>query len=224
MATADRRRKGSVNESYAYLRELEDGNSQPELFKLIKALQAVCAALRLSDSEGDSDAGISGRMWRCVYRALFDTLITSFPGYVILSNENGEIQMPRSEFPEDGYLEFRPDQCKRTHDEFRMPLRDLLPGTRYYLALSWKLKGPRISPADFPCEAATFCSAFVRQSREVSDEEVKAATMRGRKQAHDEWRRLHREVSRAPDSEERQRLLDCMDDLESVWGSLSQQE
>lgn len=217
MAETERRSKQALDESYRYYRRLEDAGSRPELYKIVKSFITVTAALNLPQQ---GSFKLTKQLWRMIHRALFDTLITSFPGYVIVTDEEDEVVKPQTPFPEEGVVEFHPDGCKRATDIFQNEIKSLMAVTRRLLAKAWEEKGARVSPGDFPGLDTNFAAHF-RKSPALGDELLQEEASLGRSQAHHDWLELHQQIARTHDATERQRLIQCMEILEAVWGDLS---
>lgn len=212
----ERRKKQSLDDSYRYYRGLEQAG-HPDLYKLVKSLQTVTAVLRFP---ANGHFKLSKPLWRRIWKALFDTLITSFPGHVIVVDEDDNGVQPDLPFPEEGWITFYPDGCKRADDHFQTEIKDLYPGTREYLAKAWQNTGAIITPEIFADPGASFAGYFIKHA-DIGDELLGEESSLGQQQAHIEWAELREQVSSSEDPAERQRLLDCIKELESVWGSLS---
>ncbi len=216
MAIDERRKKQSLDDCYRYYRGLEE-TGKPDLYKLIKCIQTVFAVLKLP---ADGHFKLTKPLWRRIHKALFDTLITSFPGYVIVSDEDNMNVKPDSPFPEEGSITFYPDRCKRADDNFQTEIKSIYPATRAALSKAWQTSGAQITPNLFSQPGSSFAGFFIK-TQALGDELLGEEASLGQQQAHIEWFELYQQVSCSADPSERERLLDCMKELETVWGHLS---
>ncbi|MBI4533419.1 MAG: hypothetical protein HY711_05675, partial [Candidatus Melainabacteria bacterium] len=77
MARLERREKLALDESYRYYRMLDKNGGQPELYRLVKCFKTVSAALNIAD---EGQFKLTRQLWRRIHQALFDKLVTTFPG------------------------------------------------------------------------------------------------------------------------------------------------
>ena len=216
MSRFDRREKQALDESYRYYRSLDKNGGTPDLYRLVKCFKAVSAALKFAD---DGHFKLTLQLWRRMHQALFDKMITSFPGYVIVMSEDGKNVPPRAEFPEEGTIEFHPEGCRRADDVFQMEIKHLYPGTQYQLVAAWKGKGARVEPRDFSGPMCSSAGCFVKPVL-LGQEVLSAESETGKNQAYHEWWELYWQAYCTKDRQEQHLLYRRMDELESVWGNL----
>ncbi len=212
----DRRTKMALDESYRYYLNLYKTNDPPDLFKLVKCLHSVTAALNMADS---TVFKLTKQLWRRIHQALFDKLMTSSPGYVLVVDQNGRQVKPKDSFPENGMLEFYPEGCRRRDDAFQLEIKYLYPATQYRLAGLWRAKGAMVHPSDFTGPLCTEQGCFLKPvvlGQEVLNQESRA----GKQQAYETWWGLYWQAYCASDKHERNILYRQMDDIEQVWGDL----
>ena len=145
MGRVDRREKLALDEAYRYCRALDKNEVPPHLFKLAHCLKTLRHALGSADGD---QFKLTKRLWQRIQMSLFDRLITTFPGYLLVVNDNGEQVAARSNFPDQGMIELHPEGCRRADDVFRMEIKDLYPGTEMALRKTWKGKGAKIQPTE----------------------------------------------------------------------------
>ncbi len=212
----DRREKLALDESYRYYRDLDRGENAPELYKLVKCFKTVSAALKVADGDHFK---LTKQLWRRMQQALFDRLITSFPGYVLVTDEGGNQIMPKTDFPDGGMVEFHPEGCRRADDVFRMEIKHLYPATQYRLSHAWKARGAMVRPADFGGPQCGEHGCFLKPvllGQEVLNEESAA----GKQQAYHEWWDLYWQAYCTSSRQEQTIIYRRMDELEQVWGNL----
>ena len=217
MARLDRRDKLALDEAYRYYRALDKNGERPDLYRLVKCFKTVTVALQVS---GDSHQfKLTRQLWRRIQQAMFDKLITSFPGYVIVTGESGEQVKSKEHFPDEGAVEFHPDGCRRADDLFQMEVKHLYPATQYRLQKVWEHKGARTAPDDFPNEQCSAAGCFMKPvvlGEEVLSEESDS----GKEKAYHEWWDLYQQAYCTKDEREKHMIYRRMDELESVWGNL----
>lgn len=216
MATMDRREKLALDEAYSYYLALDKGEAQPELYRVVRCFKTVTSALSMSNGHHFK---LTRQLWKRIQQALFDRLITSFPGYVMMTDADGEPAESRVDMPEEGIIEFHPDNCRRKDDIFRMDIKHMYPATHYALSKSWKAKGSRVSPADMVQTECGPSGCFLKPvvlGQEVLDEEAQA----GKDTAYKEWWDLYWQAYCTKNKHDQTILNRQMDELESVWGNL----
>ncbi len=216
MAKADRRDKKALDESYKYYRHLDQNHSPPELYRLANTLKTLTKSLLLAE---DGQLKLTRQLWKRVQQALFDKLITSFPGYVLVSNEDGEQVSPKHPFPDEGMVEFHPDGCKRADDIFRMEIKHLYPTTFYNLSKAWKDKGATVQPGDFGEVACSEMGCPVKPAVYGLDV-IDAESTQGKQNAYQQYWDLYWQAYCTRNRSERSSIFRQMDELESVWGTL----
>jgi len=212
----DRRERAALDESYRYCRGLEKSSEQPELYRLARCLKTMSAALGAADN---GNFKLTRQLWRRVQQALFDKLITSFPGYLLVYGEDGGSLQPKSEFPDEGLVEFHPNGCRRTDDIFQMEIKHLYPGTQTCLTKAWKNKGAELTPGDFTAQE---CAGGACPMKPVvfGHDVLGAESEQGRDKAYHDWWDLYLQAYCTPDEQLQKVLYRRMDELESVWGNL----
>lgn len=216
VARVDRREKLALNESYRYYRSLEKNGDVPDLYGLAQAFKNVSAGLKAADN---GNFKLTKQLWKRMHQALFDKLITTFPGYVVVTDAEGNQIAPKSAMPDEGTVEYHPEHCRRADDIFRMEIKHLYPGTQYCLGVAWKNKGAHISPADFAGPQCSSAGCFLKPvllGQEVLSEESE----HGKDQAYHQWWDLYWQAYCTKDKGERSTIARRMEEIESVWGNL----
>lgn len=216
MGKFDRREKSALDESYRYCRNLEKNVEEPELYRLARCLKTMAAALNGSEN---GDFKLTRQLWRRVQQSLFDKMITTFSGYVLVSDENGQSVQPKANFPEDGLIEFHPTGCRRADDIFQMEIKHLYPGTQTCLTKAWQAKGAEIAPSDFTAQECSNGACPMKPvvfGHEVLGEESE----QGRNKAYHDWWDLYLQAYCTGDEQLQRVIYRRMDELESVWGNL----
>lgn len=216
MARVDRREKLALDESYRYYRELEKAGAQPDLYRLVHCFKTVSAALNIADN---GNFKLTRQLWKRIHQALFDKLVTSFPGYLMVVDENGRQLEPKSKFPEDGWVEYHPDGCRRKDDIFRLEIKHLYPGTHHCMGKAWQSKGARLSPEDFSGPQCSNAGCFLKPVV-LGDEVLRQESDSGRQKAYRDWWDLYQQAYCTRDDSEKHLIYRRMDELESVWGNL----
>ncbi len=212
----DRRTRLALDESYRYYLDLDKDEAAPNLYKVVKCFKTVTAALKVSDG---TQFKLTKQLWRRIHQALFDKLITTFPGYVLVVDDNGQQVMPKSDFPEEGLVEFHPEGCRRADDVFQMEVKYLYPATQYRLAAAWKSKGAMVKPTDFSGPMCGEHGCFLKPvvlGQEVLSQESQV----GKEKAYHQWWELYWQAYCARDKHEQHILQRRMEELEQVWGNL----
>src|SRR5438105_4975504 len=90
MATQERRNFMALDDAYAYCRLLEARAEGPSLYLVCSAIRTVDKALEVADDTPNSWASISIEAWSKIRDSLYNTLVTSFPGYFLVYGENSD--------------------------------------------------------------------------------------------------------------------------------------
>ena len=216
MANLDRRGKMALDESYRYYRKLDKNGEYPDIYHLARCLKTISACLEIADHH---QFKLTRQLWRRIHHALFDKLITSFPGYVCVFDRDGTPALPRGEVREDGVVEFRGDGLRRADDVFRLEIKDLYPATFINLSKTWKTRGAHVIPGFF---GEVDCSLYgcpikpMILGLDVLDKE----STEGKDKAYGEWWDLYWQAYCTRNHLERNGLYRKMDEIELVWGNL----
>lgn len=216
MARQDRREKLALDESYRYYRTLEKDGQLPELYRLVKCFKTVTAALNVAEN---GQFKLTRQLWKRIHHALFDKLLTSFPGYLVVTSQAGEQVTPKTLLPEEGTVEFHPDGCRRADDIFQLEIKHLYPGTQYCLNKAWQSRGARIMPEDFAGPQCGSQGCFLKPVV-LGDEVLSEESKNGRQKAYHDWWDYYWQAYCTRDKQERQMIFRHMDELEQVWGNL----
>lgn len=212
----DRRTKLALDESYHYYLDLDKTDSPPDLFRLIKCLHTVEAALNMAEG---TQFKLTKQLWKRINYALFDKLITSFPGYVLVVDGDGNRVKPKTAFPESGVVEFYPEGGRRKDDVFSLEIKNLYPATQYRLGIAWKARGAMVRPADFYGPLCTEQGCFLKPVV-LGQEVLNKESLDGREKAYTDWWELYWQAYCAKGKQERTILYRQMDEIEQVWGDL----
>src|SRR5262245_23189515 len=123
MGKIDRRHKLALDESYRYYLALEAGQA-PHIYQLTKSLRTLSIALAFADQGGFK---LTRQLWKRLQQALFDRLINAFPGSLTVYDMSGKRLEPGKPLPEDGYIHFNADGCKRADDVVQIELNRIYP-------------------------------------------------------------------------------------------------
>jgi hypothetical protein len=221
MTNRERRAGMALDEVYNYCRDLETREERPEMFKLCAAIRTVDAAIETAGEARHHPIGppISLEAWQRIRNSLFDFLVTSFPGYFLVYRDFEASPLePGSQWPEEGLLEFFPEQGRRREDSYFCELGDLNLKTRTSLRWCFAEGRQNSRPADFSREPVVLedeqANDFLMRLNEVCADEA----TKGKKRAHQKWWQLYWESNSCRDREEKRRLHKDMDRLQSVWG------
>jgi len=216
VARVDRRQKLALNEAYQYYLSLDKNHILPELYELVKCLKTVNAALAISNGHFK----LTVQLWRRIQQALFDRLITTFPGYVTVMDVQGQQLKPGSRLPSDGVVEFHPDRCRRRDDIFALQVKNLYPATEHHLMKAWQeKKQQRLSADDFPSTECGPDGCFLKPVV-LGTEVLDAESQKGRDEAYRNWWDLYWQAYCTGNRHEKVIIYKRMDQLEAVWGSL----
>ncbi|MBI4533056.1 MAG: hypothetical protein HY711_03840, partial [Candidatus Melainabacteria bacterium] len=126
--------------------------------------------------------------------------------------------VPKSNWPDEGLIEFHPDGCRRADDIFRMEIKHLYPGTQYCLVKAWNSKGAKLSPEDFSGPMCSSEGCFLKPVV-LGDEVLSEESQAGREKAYHEWWDLYWQAYCTKEPREKHMIFRQMDEIESVWGS-----
>lgn len=217
MARIDRRGKLALDESFRYYRHLESGG-EPGLFELTRSLRTLSNALYFAET---GEFKLTRQLWRRLQQALFDRLVSSFSGRYVLMNAEREILEFGTSVPDDGFLSFRPDGCKRTDDVVMLEVSRLYPKTHVVISKLWAEGRTRIAPEDVAavpdCGDSGVC---MMKPVVLGSEKLDAESKDGKVVAYRKWWELYWQAYCTPKKAERQDLYKQMLDIEAVWGSL----
>lgn len=216
MARTDRRERLALDESYRYYKNLEKNGDTPDLYQLVKSFKTVSAGLKAAEN---GHFKLTRQLWKRIHQALFDKLLTTFPGYITVSDAEGKQLAARQDLPEEGLVQFNPDGCRRADDIFQMEIKHLYPATHYRLKKAWKNKGNRVLPEDFAGGQCGEDGCFLKPvvlGQEVLNEESEI----GRNQAYRQWWDLYLQAYCAHDRGDKILIIKRMEELETVWGNL----
>ena len=223
MATQERRNFMALDEAYHYCRSLESRAEKPVLYKLCAALRTVDSAVAaISDGTGYGTQGLSLRAWTDVRDALYNLVITSFPGYFMVYRDDHAAPIePGQEWPENGILEFYPERGRRRDDSYKSSLEHLLPDTLTALRWCYAEGRQEVTPADFPSESPAADEDDEEQAVALMDslyEVCVPEATRGKKRAHERWWQLYWEANSTKDKKAKTDLRRKMEELQCVWG------
>lgn len=214
-ANWERRKRHALDESYHYYKKLESHEDVPQLFSLVKCLQNVRAAIEKPQDE----FRLTRQLWSRVYYALFDKLITSFPGYCLVVDGEGQQINAGGEFPETGILEFHPQNLKRDDDVFYIEIKHLYPATLNALKAAWKNNGAMTNPDDF-IHADCGPNGCYLKPLLLGDDVLGIESQAGKDVAYQAWWELYWQAYCTRDEKKQLMLFDRMHELEAVWGDL----
>jgi hypothetical protein len=217
MARIDRRGKLALDESYRYYRHLETG-AEPELFALTRSLCTLSHALYFAET---GEFKLTRQLWRRLQQALFDRLLSSFHGRFTLMNADRVVVEFGTSVPEDGFISFRAEGCKRVEDVAMIEVSRLYPKMFVVISKAWAEGRTRLSPEEVAampdCSDGGVCMMKpVVLGRETLDAESK----HGKTQAYRKWWELYWQAYCTPKKADRQDLYRHMLEIETVWGSL----
>jgi hypothetical protein len=165
------------------------------------------------------DFRLTRQLWSRVYYALFDKLITSFPGYCLVVDSEGHQLNVASDFPSTGVLEFHPAGLKRDDDVFSIEIRHLYPSTLNALKTAWKDNGAMTDPDSFIHKDCGPNGCYLKPLL-LGDEVLGPETQTGKDAAYQAWWELYWQAYCTRDEKKQLMFFDRMHDLEAVWGNL----
>jgi hypothetical protein len=215
MNRLDRREKLALDEAYKLFRLINRDEQIADTFQLVRCLKTISNAL---NSAHTGQLQITVRLWQRIQQALFDKLITSVPGYIVVYDADGRTLATRAPIPEDAIIELHPEGLKRSDDAFQMAFEHLHPVTRNSLIKVWLERGPytkRDDFANFSCGDACPPKLFV-----LGDDLLRNESQNGKEKAYKQWWELYWQAYCSKDRGQRNDVLKQMQSLESVWGDL----
>lgn len=212
----ERRERTALDEAYRYYQKLESGEEIANLYILNKAVKTLSFALAFSDT---NEFKLTRQLWGRLHQALFDRLLTTFPGRITIYDRHHRPLEILNDIPENGFVEFHPDRCRRTDDINEIEVSKLYPKTLAIVKKLWKNKGAFIKPSDFEggdCEGGVCHMKPMVVGKEVLQEESK----KGRDDAHSKWWELYWQAYCINSKKEQDLIVKQMHELESIWGNL----
>lgn len=218
MARIDRRGKQALDESYRYFRNLESG-APPELFIHTRSLNTLSNALHFAET---GEFKLTRQLWRRLQQALFDRLLGSFSGRFTVLNSHGQVLEFGTSIPEDGYVSFRPDGCKRTEDMARIEVSRLYPKTHVVLSKLWAEGRTRMTPDDVASvpDCSVDTGVCMMKPIVLGRETLEVESEHGKHDAYRKWWELYWQAYCTPKKAERQGLYRHMVEIEAVWGDM----
>jgi hypothetical protein len=218
MARIDRRGKQALDESYRYFRNLE-GGAEPELFIHTRSLNTLSNALHFAET---GEFKLTRQLWRRLQQALFDRLVASFSGRFMVMNADREIMEFGTSMPEEGYVTFRPDGCKRTEDMAVIEISRLYPKTHVVLSKLWAEGRTRLTPEDVAAvpDCAEDTGVCMMKPVVLGRETLEVESRSGKQEAYRKWWELYWQAYCTRKKAERQELYRHMIEIEAVWGDL----
>ncbi len=218
MARVDRRSRWALDESYRYYRVLESG-AEPGLFELNRSLSTLSHALYFAET---GEFKLTRQLWRRLQQALFERLVTNFPGqFRFMRPESRAVVEPSAEIPEDGFISFHAHGSKRTEDIALIEISRLYPKTLMAIRRAWAEGRSIVDPKDFnlpDCDRDTGICALrpMVLGHEVMSEESRS----GKEDAYQKWWGLYLQAYCTPSKRDRSMLYQHMVEIEEVWGNL----
>lgn len=215
MGRIDRRQKLALDEAYRLYRQIIRKVKEPELYEIAHCLTTLHDALNYCDS---IQFKLTKRLWQRIYESLCDVLVTSFPVYLIIYDENGDVQKPLRALNEPAKVEIHADGLKRGTDVFMLDLNHFNPMTKMVIEKGWVIKGSQFKPQDFSnVECGEFCAP---KNFLIGDDVLTAESEQGKERAHKRWWELYWQAYCTRSSLEKQAVQDEMHGLELIWGNL----
>lgn len=216
MRRLERRRRTALDEVYRYYKDIDENRRPLELYQLLKCLNTVNLALAFSDN---GEFKLTRQLWRRLHQALFDKLITSFAGHVVIYDSGWQEVKSGSAFPEEGIIEFCPDECRRADDVIQFDIARLYPKTAYAISKFWVNGRNHSSPVDYNAGDCDGELCFMKPIV-VGQEVLKEESLKGRDQAYQKYWELYWQAYCCKNRKEVHELQQQMSQLENVWGSL----
>ncbi len=215
MGRIDRRQKLALDEAYSLYRQIIKKEMQPDLYQIAHCLTTLKEALTYSES---SQFKLTKRLWKRIYESLCDLLVTTFPVYVVIYDEYGEVQKPFKPITEPATVEIHPEGLKRISDVFSLDFDHLNPMTKSRLENIWGTKGAKLNPGDFTdLECGEFCAP---KNFLIGDDVLTSESEQGKERAYRRWWELYWQAYCAHSVLEKQAVQNEMQELELVWGNL----
>lgn len=216
MGRQDRRHKLALDESFRYYRSIDSGEAEPSIFELTKSLGTLSTALAFAQM---GEFKLTRQLWKRLQQAMFDKLLTTFAGEIVVLDADGRPITPGGDLPEDGLLEFHPDRCHRAEDHCRIEIGKLYPKTIAVLQKLWAAGKTSVSPMDFDgyeCEGGLCPMRPLMVGQDVLVKE----SLTGKDAAYNRWWELYWQAYCSDDEEYREEMYKQMGELEAVWGDL----
>ncbi len=215
MARIDRRQKLALDQAYQLYRQIIKGEKRADLYQLANCLTTINEILAGNVSD---QFKLTKRLWQRNFESLCDLLITSFPVYIVIYDQFGQMQKPFQRISEPAIVEIHAEGLMRKSDIFRLELERLNVLTRTQLEKVWTSRGPRLKPEDFQnIDCGEFCAP---KNFLIGDEVLTNESELGKERAYKRWWDLYWQAYCAPSPPERQAVQEEMYILEKVWGNL----
>lgn len=215
MGRTDRRQRTALDEAYRYYNRIESGEEALDIYKLTKAVRTLAFALAFCDS---GEFKLTRQLWKRLHQALFDKLLSNFPGRIAILDENRS-PISMQALPDCGFLEFYPEKCRRADDVNEIELTRLYPKTQNVVKRIWEGQGGVINPADFDgneCEGGVCFMKPMVTGHEILGEESR----KGKDEAYNRWWELYWQAYCTPNRRQQELITRQMSELEAVWGNL----
>jgi hypothetical protein len=217
MARVDRRQKLALDEAYRYYRQIEISGAEPSIFKLTKALRTLSTALAFADT---GEFKLTRQLWKRLYQSLFYRLVTSYPGSLsVYSGDNLPLK-PGGPLPEDGFVQFVADGCKRADDTAKTEVSRLFPRIFSVFSRVWQAGLNRVTPEDFAKVSECQNGVCMTKPFVVGDEKMSEEALTAKHEAYNKWWELYWQAYCAANNQERTAIRQHMSELEAVWGDL----
>jgi len=211
----DRRQKLALDEAYKLYRQIIRGEKKADLYQVANALTTLNTALQ---DHGDSHFKMTKRLWQRMFVSLCDLLVTSFPVYVIIYDQEGGIQTPFEPIIEPAMIEIHALGLKRKTDIFSLDLAQFNPMTRLGIEKTWISRGPMLNPEDFEnLDCGEFCTT---KNFLIGDDVLRKESELGKERAYKRWWELYWQAYCAVNPLDQQLVQQEMHTLEEVWGNL----
>lgn len=215
MARIDRRQQLALDQAYQLYRQVIRGEKKADLFQLANCLTTINDILTGNIS---NQFKLTTRLWQRNFESLCDLLITSFPVYIVIYDQDGQMQKPFHPIAEPAIVEIHAEGLKRQTDVFRLEIERLNILTRTQLEKVWATRGPRLKPDDFAnIECGEFCPP---KNFLIGDEVLKNESELGKERAYKRWWDLYWQAYCASSPPEKEAVKEEMYILEKVWGNL----
>lgn len=217
MGRTERRQRTALDEAYRYYNRVESGEEQLDLFRVTKSVRTLAFALAFCDT---GEFKLTRQLWRRLHQALFDKLLTNYSGRIAVLDDATRAPLEaRTEFPERGYLEFYPENCRRADDVSEIEIVRLYPKTQLVLKHCWENRGALVHPEDFEIADCDGGVCFMKPM--VTGHEILAVESRkGKDEAYSRWWELYWQAYCTPDRRQQEMITRQMSELEAVWGNL----
>ena len=215
MGRIDRRQKLALDEAYSLYRQIIKEQKQADIYQIAHCLTTLNEVLKNNDC---SQFKLTKRLWQRIYESLCDLLITSFSVYLVIYDEDGEVQKPLQPITEPAKVEIHAERLRRKTDVFVVDFNHFNPMTKARLENIWCTKGAHMNPEDFRnLDCGEFCAP---KNFLVGDEVLSNESEQGRERAYKRWWELYWQAYCAQGTLEKQAVQKEMHILETVWGNL----